>query len=59
MNDIKNCFNLVIEGPDAVGKSTLIDGLFKHYNFRYMCYHRGELSNYVFAKKFNRPFFAT
>lgn len=56
---MNNIFNLVIEGPDAVGKSTLIDGLFKHYNFRYMCYHRGELSNYVFAKKFNRPFFAT
>lgn len=59
MNNVKNCFNLIIEGPDAVGKSTLIDGLFKYYNFRYMCYHRGELSNYVFAKKFNRPFFAT
>lgn len=56
---LTNVFNLIIEGPDAVGKSTLIDGLFKQYNFRYMCYHRGEMSNYVFAKKFKRQFFAT
>ena len=55
----KNIFNLIIEGADGVGKSTLIDGLFKHYNFRYMCYHRGELSNFVFAKKYGRQFFAT
>lgn len=55
----KNIFNLIIEGADGVGKSTLINGLFKHYNFRYMCYHRGELSNFVFAKKYKRQFFAT
>ena len=55
----KNIFNLIIEGADGVGKSTLINGLFKHYNFRYMCYHRGELSNFVFAKKYGRQFFAT
>lgn len=56
---IKNIFNLIIEGADGVGKSTLINGLFKNYNFRYMCYHRGELSNFVFAKKYGRQFFAT
>lgn len=55
----KNIFNLIIEGADGVGKSTLINGLFKNYNFRYMCYHRGELSNFVFAKKYGRQFFAT
>lgn len=55
----KNVHNLVIEGPDGVGKTTLIMGLFERYNYRYMCYHRGELSNYIFAKKYNRPFTAT
>lgn len=52
-------FNLVIEGPNGVGKSTLIDGIFKHYNYRYMCYHRGDISNFVYANKFGRPFYST
>lgn len=55
----KNIFNLVIEGPDGVGKSTLIQNLFKRYNYMYMCYHRGELSNLVYARKFGRVFYAT
>lgn len=55
----RNVRNLIIEGPDGVGKSTLIDGLFKHYNYKYMCYHRGELSNKLFAAKFNRSFYET
>jgi len=55
----KNVNNLVIEGPDGVGKTTLIMKIFKQYNYRYMCYHRGELSNYIFAKKYGRPFTAT
>lgn len=59
MKKQKNIFNVIIEGADGVGKSTLIGKLFEHYNFRYMCYHRGELSNYVFAKKFGRQFYTT
>ena len=55
----KNIHNLVIEGPDGVGKTTLIKGLFKHYNYRYMLYHRGEISNYIFAKKYNRTYYVT
>ena len=55
----KNVNNLIIEGPDGVGKTTLIMGIFEKYNYRYMCYHRGELSNYIFAHKYNRPFTAT
>ena len=55
----RNVRNLIIEGPDGVGKTTLINGLFKHYNYKYMCYHRGELSNRLFAKKFKRPFYET
>lgn len=52
-------FNIVVDGPNGVGKSTLIDGLFAHYNFRYMCYHRGDISNFVYANKFGRPFYST
>ena len=55
----KNIHNLVIEGPDGVGKSTLIKNIFKKYNYRYMCYHRGEISNKFYAKKYNRPYFVT
>lgn len=55
----KNITTIIVEGTDGVGKSTLIQNLFKIYNYRYMCYHRGELSNLVYAKKFNRPFSAT
>lgn len=56
---MENIFNVIVEGPDGVGKSTLISNLFRHYHFRYMCYHRGEMSNYVFAKKYHRQFFST
>lgn len=55
----KNIHNIIIEGPNGVGKSTLIQNLFKYYNYRYMCYHRGEISNYLFATKFGRPYFVT
>lgn len=55
----KNIFNIVVEGADGVGKSTLIDGLFRRYNYRYMCYHRGDISNFVYAKKFGRTFYST
>lgn len=55
----RNVNNLIIEGPDGVGKTTLIHNIFKKYNYRYMCYHRGEISNFVFANKYNRPFTAT
>ena len=54
-----NIHNLVIEGPDGVGKSTLIQNIFKKYNYRYMCYHRGEISNKFYAEKYNRPYFVT
>lgn len=50
---------LVLEGANGVGKSTLTLELFKLYNYRYMIYHRGELSNLLYAKKYNRPFSQT
>ena len=51
----KNITTIIVEGTDGVGKSELIKGLFEHYNYRYMCYHRGELSNIVYALKYGRP----
>lgn len=45
---------IVIEGTDGVGKSTVISGLQKFYKFRYMMYHRGDMSNMVYAEKFHR-----
>lgn len=45
---------IILEGTDGVGKSTVIEGLQKHYKFRYMMYHRGDLSNIVYAEKFRR-----
>ena len=45
---------IILEGTDGVGKSTVIDGLQKFYKFRYMMYHRGDMSNMVYAEKFNR-----
>ena len=55
----KNITTLVLEGVDGVGKSTIIDRLFKYYDYKYMLYHRGELSNLVYAKKFKRQFTTT
>jgi broad-specificity NMP kinase len=55
----KNIHNLIIEGPDGVGKTTLLYNLLKKYNYRYSVYDRGEISNYVYAKKYNRPYYVT
>lgn len=59
IKQIKNIHNIVIDGPNGVGKSSLIDRIFKKYNYRYMCYHRGDVSNFIYAKKYDRPFFST
>lgn len=55
----RNITTIIAEGTDGVGKSSLIDQLFKIYNYRYMVYHRGEISNLFYALKYNRPFAAT
>lgn len=55
----RNITTIIAEGTDGVGKSELIHQLFKIYNYRYMVYHRGELSNLFYAKKYHRPFSAT
>ena len=50
---------IILEGANGVGKSEAILQLFKLYNYRYMIYHRGELSNLLYAQKYNRPFCQT
>ncbi len=55
----RNITTIILEGTDGVGKSTLISKLFDILGYRFMIYHRGELSNLVYARKFNRPFYAT
>lgn len=50
--------NIIVEGPDGVGKTTLYKNLLEHYGYRIPVYDRGELSNFVYAKKYGRPFSA-
>ncbi len=54
----RNFTNIIIEGTDGVGKSTLQKKLLEYYNYRIPVYDRGELSNMVYAKKYDRPFSA-
>lgn len=54
----RNFTNIILEGTDGVGKSTLQHALLEHYNYRIPVYDRGEMSNMVYAKKYNRPFSA-
>ena len=48
--------NIIIECCDGVGKSTLQKLLLKAYDYRIPVYDRGEFSNFVYAKKYNRLF---
>lgn len=52
----KNISIFVVEGVDGVGKTTLYNSLLKKFNYVYSVYDRGELSNFVYAKKYNRLF---
>ena len=46
----------IIEGTDGVGKTTLRNKLTKYYNYSYFVYDRGDISNYVYSKIYNRDF---
>lgn len=50
---------IIFEGTDGVGKDTLSFAVWKRLNFKYHVYVRGEISDYVYAKKFNRPIITT
>lgn len=51
--------HLIFEGCDGVGKDTLSFEVWKQLNFKYRCYVRGEISDYVYAKKYGREIVAT
>ena len=52
----KTISHIVLEGTDGVGKTTMLVNLLKHYNYRYIVYDRGEMSNMFYARKYNRTF---
>lgn len=52
----KTISHIILEGCNGVGKTTLLLNLLKAYNYSYVVYDRGELSNFVYAKKYNRQF---
>lgn len=54
-----NIFSLIVDGADGCGKTSLNIMCQKRTNFELLAYDRGELSYYVYAKKFNRPFVPT
>ena len=54
----RNITNIIIEGANGVGKTTLQQNLLKHYNYTIPVYDRGEFSNFVYSKIYNRPFSA-
>lgn len=54
-----NIFSLIVDGADGCGKTSLNIMCQKRTNFELLAYDRGELSYYVYAKKFDRPFVPT
>ena len=52
----KNITHIVLEGINGIGKSSLVPEILKQCRYSYVVYDRGEISNYVYAKKYNRPF---
>jgi len=48
---IKNVF---IEGPDCSGKTTVINKIHKHTNYRYHMFDRSRMSQYIFSSMYNR-----
>lgn len=52
----KTISHIILEGVDGVGKTSTLVELLKQCNYRYVVYDRGELSNFIYAKKYHRPF---
>ena len=48
-------YQVVFEGPDRVGKTTLKEYFEKITNFRYVTIDRGLLTGMVYTEKFDRP----
>ena len=54
----KNVSHIILEGCDGVGKDSIGRDLLKYINYTLTVYPRGEISDFVYAKKFNRNFVA-
>ena len=48
---IKNVF---IEGPDCSGKTTVINEIHKHTNYKYHMFDRSRMSQYIFSTMYER-----
>ena len=48
---IKNVF---IEGPDCSGKTTVINKIHKHTNYKYHMFDRSRMSQYIFSSMYQR-----
>lgn len=55
----KTITHIILEGCDGVGKDTICSKLWRKYDFKQRVYVRGEISDYVYAKKYNRRFIST
>lgn len=51
-----NILGFILEGTDGVGKTTLKVEIAKKFNYSYFVYDRGDISNYVYSKIYNREF---
>ena len=50
-----NISYIILEGGDGVGKSTLNPYIYRKFNRKFTIETRGDISEYVYAKKYNRP----
>lgn len=50
---------IILEGSDGVGKDTIAHEMWQDHAAKYRIYVRGELSDYVYAKKYKRAFRST
>ena len=50
---------IILEGSDGVGKDTIAHEMWQNHLAKYRVYVRGELSDYVYAKKYGRAFHST
>lgn len=55
----KNITTIIIEGVDGVGKDSVAHEMWQVHDKHFRVYVRGELSDFVYAKKYNRQFIST
>ena len=49
-------WNIELDGPDKVGKSTIAKYITQLSNYRFATHDRGFMTQVAYAKKFNRPY---